>query len=128
MLRWRELCQHELKKDDQRHRLHVLYIIPVSGFVSCCPLSSSSLLLSFCATVPDVEVVLTAKISIIIGISNSYHQIIAGIFSRSPCQSFHCHIWVAIKLNKHIGYWLTWNKEKIFKAFPRAVGVHGLKE
>ena len=110
------------KRNDQRHLTQIFYIVTVSCCVSCCPLSVSGLLLSFCAMVHDVRIVFMAKISIRIGISNSYCQILAGIFGRLPCWSVHCHIRVVmINLNQRINWWLTWKRE-LFRAFHRKSG------
>lgn len=104
------------KRDDQRHWIQIFYII----YVSCCRFPFSGLLFSFCAMVRDVGVGLEDKISIRIGISNSCCQILAGIFGISPCYSVHCHIRVVmINLNRHISWWLTWNREELYKVFPR---------
>ena len=49
------------KRDDQKHQIQVFYIITVSCCVSCSLLSFSSLLLSLCAMVHDVGVILRLK-------------------------------------------------------------------
>lgn len=101
------------KRDDQRHRLRAFYTIPVPAV-----LPAVCLLLSSCAMVHDVGPVFMTKISIRIGISNSYCQILVEVFGRSPCWNIHCPISVVmINSNQHI----NWTRE-LFKSFPREVG------
>lgn len=49
------------KRDGQRHLIQVFCFLTTSCYVSCCPLSFFSLLVSICAMVHDVVVVLWLK-------------------------------------------------------------------
>lgn len=103
----------------------------VSCCISCCTVSFSGLFLPFCAMVPGVRVGFIATISIRSGISNSYCQILAGLFGRTLCWRFRLLNHGGddkLEPTHQLSWWLTWNRDKLFMVFPREAGVHWFKE